>query len=283
MRSTPFRTIIEQVLGLAGQVYDSTASAQLEQVSNFITLRMQEAYDYYPFPELRKREERAFANRWYATVSYAVSDVVWDPTTEKYYAALQAHSNVVVTNATYWEEASTPATLLVNYEQLGATKIGRVWGVYATDPNTSTSNTEYDYVQTEDGIAVPGCTAKTVWVVFTPPAPRWTARTHVTTAGAYRRYDVVYSDPNATANENFPDRGECYVAEYDSNNAIVWVKQPFPTVLSRFVVYAAGSDLLRYYGKKDQADDFESRAYQFLGDERDKVGLSSMQSWRGIG
>lgn len=281
MRTTPFRIILEQVLGLAGQSYDAGNAAQLEQVTNFITLRVQESFDYYPFPELRKREERAFANKWYATVNYAVGDVVWYPTTELYYECTAAHSNTVPTNTSYWEVTGTPETLLVNYEQLGATKIGRIWGVFRNDPNISTSNEEYDYVQTEDGVAIPGCTAKTVWVVFTPPAPRWTAKEwEADQAANYRRYDVVYAE---SASTTFPDRGECYVAEYDSSNNAVWVKQPFPSVISRFVVYAAGSDLLRYYGKKDQADDFESRAYQFLGDERDKAGVSQRQSWRGIG
>lgn len=269
MRRIPFRTVMEQALAVAGYNYSSAQAGQLESLCNYINMRVQSAWDWAPWPELVRIEERAFAAPYEASRTYGEGDVVWYAAEEAYFEALSTTQGNAPTNATYWEETTTPAELLVEWEQYGLTKMARVWQVYTKDPRTAATALKLDHVETRNGVVVPKATGTTVWVKYTEPAYRYTAVEH-NGAAAYSRYDLVYYPASETASI-FPDRGEVYEAELDSNGVQVWELVPFPAFLSLHVTRAAGADVLRYYGQLERALEYDGLAAQALQDEWDKV------------
>jgi hypothetical protein len=281
MRATPFRTVLEQVLGLCGQPFDINRTDQLAQAANFINLRVQEWWDHNPWPELLNHEERAFAADYYSSRTYGLGDVVWHAATEKYYEALQTTQGNAVTDATYWEETDTPEALLIAWEQYGENKMGRVWNVYTADPRTSRTARKLDFVQTADGIVVPWAAQQTVWVVFTKPASQYTATLYQEST-TYDRYDLVFY-PGSETSTAFPDRGVVYQVELDTNNAYFWQLVPFPAFLAPGLVHLAASDMLRNQGQKELAERYEAFGQNRLLDEWDKVRPATAASITGVG
>jgi hypothetical protein len=118
MNRAPFREVLEGTLALGGQVVDSTATALLGVVQNFINVRYAEALYWGQWPELTLDEERAFADDWSATRDWLAGEYCYVPATGKYYKALLAGTNKApATETTYWQ-AGGPGTLLVQ-EQAG--------------------------------------------------------------------------------------------------------------------------------------------------------------------
>lgn len=270
MRTTPFRTMLETTLALAGIPYAATTQDQRDTAANHINLKLQDWWDAKPWPELLQFEERAFASPWDATRSYGVGDVVWSETEEAYYEAAQAGSGHAVTDAAWWTVTDKPARQVIDWEQYGQNKIGRVWGVSNTDPRLSTSRVEWEIILTDEGVVVPDATGNTVWIVFTKPASRFTAIEYSPTAD-YDRYDLVFY-PGSENGENFPDRGEVSMLELDTNGDDFWDWVPFPAFLSSGISYLAAADMCRFMGGKDSiADRYELLGEQKLLDEWDKV------------
>lgn len=283
MRTVPFRTVLEQVLALSGTPYSASTQEQREIAANHITLRFQEGYDRYPWPEILKIEERAFAAAYDAGRTYDSGDVVWYSTTSKYYEATATGTGNLPTNTSFWEETTKPAALLIEYEQYGANKIYRLWGAYERDPRVNTTNRSRNYVQTADGFVFPGSTTNTLWLVFTTRPPVWTAIPYNASA-SYARYDQVFSTDTENANI-FPDRGENWIMELDDDENAFWLKQDFPAVLQLFVSYGAAADLMLYGGNRDVADiqRMKAQADTALWDEWDKVKPLATALVKGLG
>ena len=269
MRTRPFRTVLEAAFAEAGTPYLSATTAQLEVAANAVSFRVQTAADMFPWPELIRVEERAFCENWFVTKTYAADDVVWSTTERKYYIALQASTNVAVTNTSYWAETTTPTPKIVELEQYGATKIARLWDAWKNDPRSSTSNRSWNYTFHNDRFDFPDATGNTVWLVFSPPPPKFT--TVLYDAGAdYDRYDQVYS-PGTENGENFPDRGENYMLELDTSNNPFWQLVPFPAALYGYCVYGCAATMLRNNGNREVAMELEAIADQKLQTEWDKA------------
>lgn len=269
MRTVPFRTILEQVLGIMGQPFSINQTSQLEQACNFINLRVANKWDDRPWPELVQYQERAFAAPYVATRTYATDDVVWWEATDAYYKALSTTIGNAPTNPTYWEETTTPSEMLVEWEQYAQDKIGRVWEVWTADPRITATARRMEYLLTADGIVVPAALQDTVWIVFTKPASRYTSALYAE-GTTYNRYDMVFY-PWTESAAIFPDRGEVYQVEQDSLGAYFWNLVPFPAFLSGYVTMAAAADMLRHNGQKELAIQYEQTADDRLANEWDKV------------
>lgn len=276
---------MEQCLGLTGELFSIGQTAQLEQVCNFINVRMARKWDDRPWPELLNYQERAFAAPYVASRDYAAGDMVWYATTEKYYAASQDSTGNAPTNVTFWAETSRPAALTVEHEQYGLDKISKVWGVWSKDPRVNTTALDLGFIQTGDGFVVPAAPGNTVWVVFAKPASRYTAVQFSQTAadaGEYSRYDLTFW-PAEEDSDIFPDRGDVFMAEVNEADEYVWQLVPFPAFMAGYIGIGVAADLMRYRGQKEQAAQFDAQAEDALEDEWDKVRPAGRAQVTGVG
>lgn len=281
MRTRPFRTVLEAALAEAGTPYTSATQGQLEVAANAVSFRSQTLADMFPWPELLLVEERAFAENYFASKTYEAGDVVWYDTTRKYYEALQGTTGNLPTDATYWEETTRPDPQVIEVEQYGANKIDRLWSVWTNDPRSALSNRSWDFTNMGDRYDVPRADSDTVWIVFHKPPARYTAIVWDVNAN-YNRYDQVYY-PGDENGVNFPDRGENYMLELDTNGNAMWVLVPFPAVLFGYCVYGAAASMVRYGGNHDLADILEARAEQSMQTEWDKARPLIKALVKGVG
>lgn len=286
MIHTPFRTVLEDVLGIAGYPYDGATQSQLDQAARFINRHLRTFWEWGQWPEWTRAEARAFASPWYATVTYATNDIVWSLTQLKYYKALQSSTNQSVTNASYWESIDTPIAREIARNQVGLRIMGRVWRVTKHNPYFTARGDQYTFVfnEIDNGISVRDCNQNTVWVLFSDPAPLFTAKAYdptVAAANQYQRYDVVYYPGEETVN-SFPQKGLCYVAEYDSTGAAVWIPVYFPRIAQHYVVNKSAADMLRHYGQKESAIIYDQQAELGLLNEWDKINTPSFQGIIGV-
>lgn len=276
MRRIPFRQVCEEILGLAGQPYDTGLTTQLGILVGFLNARVQEGWEYRDWPEWTLFETRAFADDWQDDLTYDADEIVYVASAATYYEAqtsVPAGTDPTTDDGTYWAEY-TRTHSEIDYEQYGETKIGRVWGAWKTNPQQNTSVYSYTAVLTANGVEVPDCTAATCVLGYSKRPPNFSSRTWSAAETNYERYDVVFY-PGTEDADLFPYRGECYLAEEDADGVQFWQLVEFPAVLRRFVVQAVAADMLRYYGGNDARAGFlEARARAALEDEAQKAGPS---------
>jgi hypothetical protein len=271
-----FRTVLDSVLGYCQTFFDATDTRQQGSLNAFLQLRVDEAWLWGPWPEWTYCERRGFADPWAATLTYGLDEVVFVAgdvaADDTYYKALQASTGKdPETETTYWAETTVPTDTTIAMEQAGMNVIGRVWNVANGNVAKTTAYQYYDWTETPDGIYVAECGMAAPWVHYSL-APRKFSSTVWTSGAPYVEGDVVMS-PQTETTGLFPARGECYRAAYDTNGAQVWVLQTFPRALARFVALAVASDMQRQYGKPDEADGLEGRAYAALSDDARKAGI----------
>jgi hypothetical protein len=270
----PFRDVMEGVLAHCGQKFDATLADQQSIMINFINLRVQEAWYYGAWREIALCEERAFADTWNASQAYVIGDIVYRSITGKYYAALTDNQDKTPeTNTSDWAVNATHDYEIAD-EQYGAEKIGRVWGITGQNPRKVKNVRSYDFVQSNAATHVLECSLNTVWIHFSNPAPRFAGKAwSASPTTPYSRGTVIFYPGTETG--NFPNAGECYRADRDVDGNAIWVLVPFPEVLSRFVVAAAGADMQRYYGKSEEAAELKDEAYTALYNEARRNGIGA--------
>lgn len=283
MRTIPFRTVLEDVLGLAGYPYDTASQTQLEMAARFVNRHVRQFWEWGPWPEWTRAEYRPLAETYNETITYVQGDVVYYDTTDTYYvctAALSAGN--LPTNTNYWAESEVPVVPYIDYEQHHQTKIGRVWRVTRLNPYVTgrADQTSYPFSVSDNGIIVADRTQKRVWVLFSDQSPRFSAKAFDATA-SYQQYDVVYY-PNTENSDIFPDRGQCYYADIDSLGAYVWVQVKFPLAAHNYVVNKAAADMLRYYGNKELAVSIDQMSEEMIQVEWDRVNTLAYQNVIGM-
>lgn len=276
MISMAFRTVLDMTLGYCQTFYDSTDSRQQTALNAFLQARVDEAWLWGAWPEWTYCERRGFVDPWAELVTYGVDEVVFvkgaTATDDKYYKALQITTgNAPASSPTYWVLTTTPTDTTIALEQTGETKIGRVWNVANGDVIKDKTYVLYTHVETPSGIHVLDSGLAAPWVHYSQAPAKYSVTTW-TSGVAYQEGDVVMS-PQTETTGLFPQRGECYRAAYDTSGAQVWVTEPFPRVLARFVAMAVASDMQRQYGKPAEADGLEGKAYAALADEARKAGI----------
>lgn len=274
MIRVPFRDVMEAILAQCGQKFDATLTAQQSILATYINIRMQEGWNFGPWKDVSLIEERAFADSWYTEVSYVIGDIVYLASTGKYYAAIADNAGKSPdTNPTEWQ-ADCEHEYTISHEQYGAEKIGRVWRITGQNPRKSKNVRTYEFDQSGTETHVPECGLATVWIHFSPPAPRFTGKKFdVEQAATYSRGTIVFYPGEETG--TFPNTGECYRADLDSESNPIWVLIPFPEFLQRFVVSAAAADMQRYYGKSEEATDLRNESYSALYEEARKNDIGA--------
>jgi len=280
MRAIPYRTVLEDVLGVAGYPYDEASQGQLDIATNFINRHVRHGWEWGPWPEWTRSEYRAFAGSYYAITAYGVGDVVYYGTTDTYYICTAISTSNLPTDISFWSEYTAYDKMIAN-EQPYERKLGRVYTVTRDNPYLKFrgSTKGFPHMMSSLGLFVPDCGLKRVWVLFSDRNPRFSAKPHSATQ-IYQAGDVVYY-PGTEDVDLFPDRGQCYVAVVDSAGAETWVIVEFPEVLHAYVVNKAGADMLRYYQQRELAVVFDELGQGQLLDEWDKVNTEGYQKVTG--
>lgn len=263
---------METVMAHCGKRFDASVTAQNEVMTNFINLRMATFWNWGPWPEWTYSEQRAFAHDWISTFAYLAGATVYLPTTGLYYTALQnSQGKSPDTETDFWG----PGVLTVRevyYEQYGKTKIGTAWKATNRDSLSYDSYCRYAMILTATGIRFPTVSASTLWLKYSPPAPRFTSTPFSATPTVpYALNDLVFYPGDQPG--NFPHKGEAYQALYDANGDQAWIWVPFPAVALGFVALAAAADLQLYYGKTDESDKLNDRADKEIAREASKAGI----------
>jgi hypothetical protein len=271
--TTPFRTVLDEVLASVGLAYDSSNQTQLDLCVNFINRRMAQAWDYQAWKETARSEERAFADEWNEDIPYSDGDVVYSSTQDAYYEATAATvpAGTAVTDTDYWAEDDRPTDSLIEWDQYNDNEIGRVWKITDADIRGDTKWESYDFLETNTGIYVKDCTADTVWVYFNLRPPQFSPKAHATSGVTYAVGDIVYS-PAAETTGKFPYSGECYKAYTDEDGNQVWQLVEFPARFAPYVTAAASADMMRLYGQKEAAQERLAEARMYLQEESTKEG-----------
>lgn len=276
MRRVAFRTILEDVLGIAGYPYDSASQSQLDQAARFVTRHVRYAWEWGPWPEWTRAEQRAFASDYYSTVTYGVGDLVYYATTDKYYTCTVISLGNLPTDTNYWSEATT-YDKEIRYEQNYERKIGRVWTVTKYNPYTyfRGANYTYSHMLSSLGVFVPDATLTRVWILFSDRSPEFSAKVFSASA-SYSEGDLVYY-PGTETGGIFPNRGEVYKAVTDSAGAQTWEIVEFPAALAPYVTSKAAADMLRHYGQRELSAGYDAEAERQLLQEWDKVNTEAYQ------
>lgn len=276
MRSVAFRTVLEDVLGIAGYPYDEATQSQLDQAARFVNRHVRYAWEWGPWPEWTRAEYRAFASSWNVGITYGVGDIVYYDTNDTYYTCTAISVANLPTDTNYWEE-DTDYDKYIAYEQVYANKIGRVYTVTKNNPYKyfRGANYTYPHMLSSLGIFVPDANVKQVWVLFSDRPPVFSAKVW-SGSETYSEGDVVYY-PGTEDSDLFPNRGECYVADIDSTQNQVWIPVFFPVVLHAYVVNKAAADMLRHYGQRELAQTYDAMAGDELVNEWDKVNTEAYQ------
>lgn len=286
INSIPFRTILEDVLGLSGYPYDSASQAQLEMAARFINRHIRNFWEWGAWPEWTRAEQRAFASPYYASVTYALNNVVYYATTDKYYKALGSTIGNAPTNATHWVQVGIPDAREIAFAQNGLRIVGRPWRVTRLNPYFTARGDQYSFAFNlhEGALSVSDCNLNRVWLLYSDPAPVFTAKvwsSATAQAGLYQRYDIVFY-PGDEITNTFPQKGLCYIADYDANGSAVWVPVYFPRAAHSYVVFKAGADLLRHYGQKELAPTYDAQGDAAIRDEWDKINTQGFQNIIGV-
>jgi hypothetical protein len=275
MRTVPFRSVLDDVLGAAGYAYDASNTTLIDRAVQNINTHVARIHEAAPWMEAIRCQERAFAAPWHASLAYSSGDVVWSPTLETYYEAAQdVPAGTVVTNATYWTETTRPTESLIEWEQYGLDEIGRVWKAQNRDYFGDTKPRSYGWMERDDGLMVKDCSADTAWILFNTRPTRFSGKAW--SAGVvYPRKSIVLS-PSSETTGVFPQQGECFRYEVDADGNNIWVYQPFPARFELYVKAAASADLMRYAGKPNESVALtRGEADRYFEEEVQKAGAGS--------
>lgn len=221
--------------------------------------RVTELWEYANWRELDVVEERFYYADYAGGTTYATGAIVYYPTEETYYQALQESTGNLPTDTDYWEEATDFETI-VDFVQAGKTPIGIVNAVTLEDPRLVPNSARVDFVRREDALQVVAVDQVSVWVRFTRREPRITGAAY-SAETAYVTGDVVY---DATT-------GGCYQALQGSTGQAVtaeayWQLQEIPHFGLNFLIRAGLADLYDSKDQPEKAGRQEAKAEDCLAD-----------------
>jgi hypothetical protein len=278
MRTVSFRNVLEDILGISGYPYDTANQSQLDMAARFVNRHIRSFWEWGPWPEWTRAEYRPFADYWYANLSYVPGAIVYWSDTDSYYTCTVATVPGIAPNdAGYWA-ATTTFDRHIAREQYYQNKIGRVWGFTKRNPYLFErgQNYTYPYHETSLGYMVPECKETRVWVLFSDPAPAFSAKPWGLTV-SYSKGDLVFY-PGTEDSAIFPQRGWVYRADYDTSGNQVWVPVDFPFVALDYVVNKAAADMLRHYNRAELAATYDPRGDESILDEWDKINTKAFQA-----
>ncbi len=288
MRTTTFRNVLQGICRHDGLDYEQIDNVQLD-FAEYVNERLREAWTWEWWPETMLIEQRQYRDDYSGSVTYALDDIVWDPSGKKYYKALTAgESGNALSNAAKWSDSLGEWDRYIAYEQTGKTKYGDVKGVYERNPRKNTTPGRLNYEMSENGIQASSLAGNQVFVEFRKRPPEFTGVLYDNTTANYYVDDLVWDEGTTAGAQN---SGNCYIciqAHTNSpartpDNASYWTKVDFPWILRSFVVRAAYCDFLAADGQTGKSIAEERRAFEHLEHAADAIGLPQQGEIASVG
>lgn len=270
MKTVTLKSILTALAAAGGQAFtlDATTSQvtaeQRLQLIAHVNTATRDAWEFFPWWQCARLEERQFRPDWSAVPSYALDAEVFDPTTQRYYRSLQAANlNHAVTLTAWWE----PAPDLDCYISLepdayfpAATEIGTLTDVFDADPRLSAGarGSRLIYELRDDRVQFrPDIATVTVWLSFQAAAPRLDGTNYsaseTVAAGTVRYYHTT---------------GECYRALTSTSNVPTnttdWAPVLLPHHLASAIVQSARAHWLRADGQDEKAEIAEAKSLNLI-------------------
>ena len=156
MLTVSFQLVLEGVFKLAGIVPADAAAADKVAVIEHIADRYKSAHEYYRWPKFTKIEERYFAPIWDGTEIYSAGDIVYYPTLDAYYIALDSTAGIVTVDGFDLGPGLRTRYHSADYGQNGAISLPellRVIALYNYNPGSGRTGEYHTQAGTIDGFA----------------------------------------------------------------------------------------------------------------------------------
>jgi len=257
MRTVTFQSVYDAILQRHGldPVGDAVTQNTARAITEHITERVRTGWNYWPFPELTRTEERAYRTVWNDSRQFNVDDELFFIPSMGYYkvvsnppigtppATQNPTTGAWTTNTTYYEVLD-PVDTYVEYDQPCKKPIDRVLGIYSQNPRVKTTDPYGNgiclcYRPSEKGIDVLNAPGPTVFVQYMMPPSVFTMKPYID-GKSYNRSNRVFHPPT----------GNCYRSLADNNtsdptNTSYWTVEPFPSILAPYAKAGAYCDCLR--------------------------------------
>jgi hypothetical protein len=205
------------------------------------------------------------ASNFSSTTTYAVGNIVFYPTTDRFYIA---HTTPVAfaipTVTTYWG-ILTEFDRYIAYAQTGKTAIGNVFSVDSVNPKTTTRSTAYSWWLSENGIQV-ATSSSYAWVTYRLRTVHLFGDVFVATT-AYTVGQQIYYSATGTRGNYY----DCIIATSAGDTPVSqptkWSIVSIPLIFQRYLEYGGYSDYLRYDGQAEKAGMEDDRAQGYLNDQ----------------
>lgn len=203
-------------------------------------------------------------DKYAAGTAYVAGDVVYYPTTARYYSCHSASTGNLPSNTSYWG-ILTAFDPYVSYTQTGKTEIGMVRDVYNKDPRSRRDWENPEFELNENGVQVPSGYSR-VWIEFQKRAPVLQGDEY-DAATAYAIGDYVQYTSGSVI--NFYKATAATTGNLPTDTSY-WEAIQIPYIFLTFLTFAAYADILHHDGQSDTARIYERRASQALAAEQGK-------------
>lgn len=257
MRTVSFKSVYDAILQRLG--LDPTADAithdTARSIAKHITKRAADVWTMWDWPELTVTQERGFRAPWYFSVQYHALDEVYYVANKKYYKVKGTATpplGTVPTDTVYWDPLEAPSTYVAR-DQLGQPPVGKVIGVYKSDPSLNGSAPHdicLKFRPTEAGIYLCYAPLPSVFICHTIPAPTYTLMPWIVGKVYIPGIYVYWPGLEPPYPPDAPGFGECFVnllatSQFNPTAPNYWRKQPVPDFMAAYLEAGAAADCLK--------------------------------------
>ncbi len=198
------------------------------------------------------------ANDWATGTVFAVGNQTRNPSDDRYYQCITAHTAGASFDATKFG-VLTPFDRYLSKVQTGKTAMGLVYGAYDRNPRVFTNTTEYEVNQSENGGQFMEDVTK-VWVEFQARVPRLWGDVFSTTATYTAAVHQIYFTVTAGSAGNFYDCAVTTTAgQSPTTTAASWTIVDLPWWLQEYLIEKTYWHYLVSDGQHDKAGHFAAR------------------------
>jgi hypothetical protein len=254
MRTVTFKSVYDAILQRLGldPTGDAITQDTARAITEHITSRVATAWLTWDWPQLTITEERAYRAPWYFSVQYSrkgengLPDEVYYWSQDKYFKVKASASTdppvgTPPANAIYWEPLD-PVTMFVAIDQPGKLPLGKVIGVYKSDPSLNGSAPHdicLKFRPSQKGVFICYGPLTTVFVCYVPPPPEYSMIPWIG-GKAYVPGDRVF----------WFETGECYrciqaTSNFQPSAVGFWSLEPVPDIFASYLKAGVTADCMK--------------------------------------
>lgn len=274
METVSYKTALDLWSDLIGAVVGQVTTVDADTFNRLFNRVVRRAWEFYFWPALMLREQRAFRDAWSAT-GYALGAEVYSVATAGSYWRANAITvgGDVPGVSSKWTLIS-PLDAYVAYEQTGKTALGTVKCVWNADPRTVRPTAKLPIEIDERGVSLTGNSVPaTVCVNFRRRCPSWKGANYDATlayAAGLTRYYASASD--GFDGDFWTTAAVTTAGQNPENTPASWTKVALPAFLCDFAVAGAKVGYLEGDGQLEKAlANAQSTLWENLFDEVDKL------------